>query len=105
MPPAALSPQLLVNTNSTPPLLWRTCHARSMRRWTRKTCSGSTALCAARPSFHTHHYSSQVGSLLVRHFRASVARGLALSARKWATHTAAAEAGRLAPVVESLATR
>jgi hypothetical protein len=49
--------------------------------------------------------SSQVGSLLVRHFRASVARGLALSARKWASHTAAAEAGRLAPVVESLATR
>lgn len=47
----------------------------------------------------------QVGSLLVRHFRASVSRGLALSVRQWATHTAAAEAGRLAPVIESLATR
>lgn len=64
----------------------------------------SAAVCAARSQLDSTPVL-QVGSLLVRHFRASVARGLALSARKWASHTAAAEAGRLAPVVESLATR
>lgn len=47
----------------------------------------------------------QVGSWLVCHVQASVARSLALSARKWASNTTTAEAGCLAPIVELLAIR
>lgn len=46
----------------------------------------------------------QVASLLVPHFRAGLAKGLAKTYRKW-SGVAAAEAGRLAPVVESLSKR
>ena len=47
----------------------------------------------------------QVGSLLVRHFRDGLARGLARTAGRWRKQTAAAEADRLTPVVESLSRR
>jgi DNA primase large subunit len=47
----------------------------------------------------------QIASLVVAHFRARLARGLALTARRWATHVADAEADRLTPVVESLSSR
>ena len=44
-------------------------------------------------------------SLVAGAFRARLAAGLTRAARAWASHGAAAEAGRLAPVVESLAVR
>ena len=47
----------------------------------------------------------QIASLVVAHFRARLAKGLALTARRWATHVADAEADRLTPVVESLSSR
>ena len=47
----------------------------------------------------------QIASLVVAHFRARLAKGLALTARRWATHIANAEADRLTPVVESLSSR
>lgn len=47
----------------------------------------------------------QVASLLVPHFKAGISKGLAKTSRNWSSVAAAAEAGRLAPVVESLATR
>mmetsp|Transcript_14981 Transcript_14981/g.45214 ORF Transcript_14981/g.45214 Transcript_14981/m.45214 type:complete len:523 (-) Transcript_14981:151-1719(-) len=47
----------------------------------------------------------QVASLLVPHFRAGVSRGLAKTARNWSKVAGPAEQGRLAPLVDSLATR
>lgn len=48
---------------------------------------------------------SQVASLLLPHFRAGLSRGLAKTARNWSKVAGPAEQGRLAPLVESLATR
>ena len=47
----------------------------------------------------------QIASLVVAHFRARLSKSLVLTSRKWATHSADAEADRLTPVVESLSTR
>lgn len=47
----------------------------------------------------------QVASLVVQPFRAGLAKGLALTARRWAAVVAPGEADRLTPVVESLSQR
>lgn len=50
-------------------------------------------------------YKREMGSLVVSHFRSQLSRALSLTARKWATHLALQEEGRLMPIVESLSTR
>ena len=42
---------------------------------------------------------------VVGHFRAGLSKGLAVTARRWASHICHAEGDRLAPVVESLSSR
>jgi hypothetical protein len=47
----------------------------------------------------------QLGSAAAAAFRTRLSKALVLAAGRWATEVAAAEAGRLAPVIASLATR
>lgn len=66
-------------------------------------CCAPTAGCAAQSPSDV--CSSQVGSLLVRHLRALVACGVALSARKWPRTPPPLRLAVWRPLVESLATR